>query len=189
MLLRDLARSSPSVLLPHLGAAAQLILRPLDPSVPHRRKACLASATAALQTLVHRFPMADFHEGSQRIAVGTAAGTVLLLDLVSATETARLTGHSGAVAAVAFSPSGARLVSFCLAQSQVRVYALNGSFFGFGSTPHCVASFSSDTGKDARARSATQLQMLEQLDLKWQGESTIVLIRGWLGTQSFQIKQ
>lgn len=207
-LLRELARASPSALLPHLGAAALLVARPLDPSAPHRRKACLGPATAALQvwsaktktkkkkaqrltqiqTLMARFPMARFHEPSQRVAVGTAGGSVLLVDLATGTESARLSGHSGAVAAVAFSPSGARLASFCLAQSQIRVYALNSSFFGFGSAPHCVASFPSDTGKDARARSATQLQMLEQLELKWQGEGSLVLVRGWLGTQTFQVK-
>lgn len=187
-LLRELARAAPSSLLPHLGAAVLLVARPLDPALPHRRRACLAPATSALQTLMTRFPMARFHEASQRVAVGTSAGTVLLVDLATGAETARLSGHSGAVAAVAFSPSGARLASFCLAQSQIRIYALNGSFFGFGSAPHCVASFPSDTGKDARARSATQLQMLEQLELKWQGETALILVRGWLGTQTFQVK-
>jgi WD40 repeat protein len=175
-------------MIPHLGAAVLLVVRPLDPAVPHRRSACLASATSALQTLVRRFPMVSFHEASQRVAVGTSAGYVLLLDAGAGVETARLTGHTGAIAAVAFSPSGTRLASFCLSQGQIRVYVLNGSFFGFGSAPHCVASFSSDSGKDARARSATQLQMLEQLELKWQGDTTIVLVRGWLGTQAFQMK-
>ena len=121
VLLRDLARSSPGCLLPHLGVVAGLAVRPLDPAVAHKRRACLACATQTLDALVRRFPMVAFHQPQQRIAVGTAGAQVLLFDVATGNETARLEGHKGPVAAVAFSPAGTQVAAFCLTQGQIKV--------------------------------------------------------------------
>ena len=67
------------------------------------------------------------------------------------------------------------------------MWTLQGSFFGFGSTPHCTSTIAVDSGKDARARMATQQQLLEQLELKWQGETSLSLSRAWLGTITFKV--
>ncbi len=187
-LLRDLAKSAPGALLPHLGVVVGLAVRPLDPAVTHKRRACLAGATQTLDVLVRRFPMVDFHQTSQRIAVGTAGAQVLVFDVATGGEIARLEGHKGPIAAVSFSPAGSQMASFCMSRGQIKVWTLSGSFFGFGSTPHCIATISVDSGKDARARMATQQQLLEQLELRWQGETSLSLSRAWLGTITFKIK-
>lgn len=51
------------------------------------------------------------------------------------------------------------------------------SFFGFGSTPHCVQTIA----VDSRSTRVSSQQLLEQLQFKWQGEACVVVDRAWLG--------
>ena len=106
-----------------------------------------------------------------------------LFFLQTATETARLEGHKGPVAAVAFSPSGKIIASYSLVQGEVKIWSVTQSFFGFGSTPHCVQTIPVD-----RTRVSSQ-QLLEQLQLKWQGETAVVVDRAWVGTVILAVKK
>ncbi|ETV66326.1 hypothetical protein, variant 3 [Aphanomyces astaci] len=65
----------------HLPAVVDTVLTCLDPTKPDRRKKCLAMSTKCLHDLVKRFPMVDFHKATQRLAVGTMDGVILLYDL------------------------------------------------------------------------------------------------------------
>ncbi|RHY26468.1 hypothetical protein DYB32_007593 [Aphanomyces invadans] len=65
----------------HLPAVVDTVLSCLDPTKPDRRKKCLAMSTKCLHDLVKRFPMVDFHKATQRLAVGTMDGVILLYDL------------------------------------------------------------------------------------------------------------
>ncbi|RHY92455.1 hypothetical protein DYB26_009014 [Aphanomyces astaci] len=91
----------------HLPAVVDTVLTCLDPTKPDRRKKCLAmvrssasdtktdmylilppdisdssrQSTKCLHDLVKRFPMVDFHKATQRLAVGTMDGVILLYDL------------------------------------------------------------------------------------------------------------
>ena len=67
-------------------ALVQAIMRPLDPSVPSLREGCLQASTAALRELVKRYTMVAFHQPSQRLAVGTVAGVIIIYDLRTATK-------------------------------------------------------------------------------------------------------
>jgi len=55
---------------------------------------------------VRRYPMVHFNQPTQRLAVGTAEGVVLLYDLRTATKWRILQGHEAAVTALAFAPAG-----------------------------------------------------------------------------------
>ena len=72
------------------------VLRPLDPSVPSLREGCLHASTSALRILVQRYAMMAFHQGTQRLAVGTVEGVVVLYDLRTATKWRILQGHERA---------------------------------------------------------------------------------------------
>ena len=187
-LVRDLARAHPAALVPHLALLVGLTVRPLDPNLPNRRKACLAVASATLDALVRRFPMIAFHGPAQRVAVGTASAHIVLYDLGTASETARLEGHRSAITAVAFSPNGKNIASFALAQSQIKIWGLASSFFGFGSTPHCTQTVTVDPPNEQTARSrVAPSQMLEDLELKWQSDTAVNLGRSWVGNMLFQV--
>eukprot|EP00965_Chrysotila_dentata_P055106 1828687-Pleurochrysis_carterae.AAC.1 len=71
---------------PELPLLVEAVMRPLDPSVPSLREGSLAASTAALRELVKRYPMMSFNQTTQRLAVGTVEGVVLLYDLRTATK-------------------------------------------------------------------------------------------------------
>ena len=69
-----------------LPVVVHAVLRPLDPSVPMLREGCLHASTTAIRELVKRYPMMAFHQGTQRLAVGTTEGVVIIYDLKTATK-------------------------------------------------------------------------------------------------------
>jgi hypothetical protein len=115
-----------------LPAAVHAVLRPLDPSVPSLREGCLRASTTALRELVKRYPMMAFHQASQRLAVGTAEGVVIIYDLRTATKWRILQGHVRPVSAVAFSLTGEHLASVSATERSLRFWIAGAQgFFGF----------------------------------------------------------
>ncbi|OQR92812.1 hypothetical protein ACHHYP_03177 [Achlya hypogyna] len=104
----------------HLPAVVETILCCLDPTKPDRRRKCLAMSTKCLHDLVKRFPMVDFHKATQRLAVGTMEGAVLLFDLRTATKWRVLEGHTTGLSAVLFRKDGAMLISYAAREGAIR---------------------------------------------------------------------
>ncbi|OQS02522.1 hypothetical protein THRCLA_05106 [Thraustotheca clavata] len=104
----------------HIPAVVETILCCLDPTKPDRRKKCLAMSTKCLHDLVKRFPMVDFHKTTQRLAVGTMEGVVLLFDLRTATKWRVLEGHTTPISAVQFRKDGAMLISYSSRDASIR---------------------------------------------------------------------
>eukprot|EP01125_Pyxidicula_operculata_P017167 TRINITY_DN5990_c0_g1_i2.p1 TRINITY_DN5990_c0_g1~~TRINITY_DN5990_c0_g1_i2.p1 ORF type:complete len:1203 (+),score=204.53 TRINITY_DN5990_c0_g1_i2:24-3632(+) len=133
-----LVKRNPTSLLPALPLLAESVVNSLDPHVPYLRNACLKAATTLVHELVRKYPMIAFHQQSQRLAVGTKEGTILIYDLISATRWFVLEGHKSEVSAVAFENEGDYLVSYSITDAFVKVWKTSASFFGIlGSTPSC----------------------------------------------------
>jgi WD40 repeat protein len=93
---------------------------------------------------LHRFPTVDFHAGSQRLAVGTADGAVVVYDAKTGTRLYVLEGHRRALSACAFAPDGRRLVSASVAEGSARVWKVGGalaSFFHPGAPGEALRTF------------------------------------------------
>lgn len=87
---------------------------------------------------MRRFPTVDFHMASQRLAVGTGEGAIIMFDLKTATRLYVLEGHKKRLAACSFSPDGRRLVTVSLDESVVLVWKVGtslSSFFNPGAPP------------------------------------------------------
>jgi WD40 repeat protein len=97
------------------------------------------ASTLALRELVKRYAMAAFHQTTQRLAIGTTAGIVIIYDLRTATKWRILQGHDGPVSAVAFAAGGDLVASFSAADSTLRWWqAGSSSLLGyFGLHGHC----------------------------------------------------
>ncbi|CBZ53604.1 hypothetical protein NCLIV_033910 [Neospora caninum Liverpool] len=121
----------PELSLEHLPDIVEAVVRCLDPAEPHLRRRALNAATAALFHLVRCFPMATFHQQTQRFAVGCADGLIILYDLRTATKWKVLEGHTGAVNCLSFSDDGSLLASYSSADCTMRLWQSSSSgFFG-----------------------------------------------------------
>lgn len=77
------------------------------------------------------FPTVDFHMTTQRLAVGTSEGAVVMYDLKTATRLYVLEGHKKRTTACSFSPDGRRLVTVSLEESVALVWKVGSSFTSF----------------------------------------------------------
>lgn len=101
---------------------------------------------------------------SQRLAVGTREGAIVMYDLKTATRLYVLEGHKKKLAACSFSPDGRRLVTVSLEESVVLVWKVGSSFSSFfhpgapprqghgGSEPFKTLSF--NVGDEGKLRSS-----------------------------------
>ncbi|KAF9207213.1 hypothetical protein BGZ49_000937 [Haplosporangium sp. Z 27] len=124
------SRKNPTVLYNGIAKLAEAMVKSLDPTVPQLREALLPVATSSLMDLVHSFPQTDFHVGSQKLAVGTLEGAIIVYDLQTATRWQILEGHHKAVSAVSFSRDGKTIVSCSIKEGTVRFWHPNPGFFG-----------------------------------------------------------
>lgn len=76
--------------------------------------------------------------GTQRLAVGTSEGAIVMYDLKTAIRLYVLEGHKKRISACSFSPDGRRLVTMSLEESVVLVWKVGSSlssFFNPGAPP------------------------------------------------------
>ena len=83
------------------------------------------------EPMMHRYPTVDFHGGTQRLAVGTSEGAVIMYDLKTAIRLYVLEGHKRRISACSFSPDGRRLLTLSLEESVVLVWKVGSSFSSF----------------------------------------------------------
>ncbi|GBE61692.1 WD G-beta repeat-containing protein, putative [Babesia ovata] len=96
----------------HLPDVVVIVVRCLDPSDSSVRMLMLKSATSALFQLVKNFPMAAFYQDTQRFAVGSVSGHVVIYDLRTATKCRILGGDIKGVASLAFSSTGDYIAAY-----------------------------------------------------------------------------
>lgn len=94
------------------------------------RESLLPVGTSVLLDLVQSYPQLDVHVGSQKLAVGTAEGAIVVYDLQTATRWQILEGHTKTASAVAFSRDGKTIVSCSVKEGSVRFWQPNPGFFG-----------------------------------------------------------
>lgn len=124
-----LVRQKPLVLYPSLPRLVEAVVKSLDPALVTVRSSLTRSAAVMIKELVETYPSIAFHSGTQRLAVGTHDGPVVLYDLKSATRLYVLDGHSSPVTACSFSPDGRRFLSLCLDEGLVLLWRLSAGFF------------------------------------------------------------
>ncbi|KAJ7761728.1 hypothetical protein B0H16DRAFT_1719365 [Mycena metata] len=81
--------------------------------------------------VMHKFPTVDFHTVSQRLAVATAGGAIVMYDLKTMNRLYILEGHMKGITVCTFSTDGRRLVTLSLEESVVMVWKVGASFWSF----------------------------------------------------------
>ncbi|KAG8734075.1 hypothetical protein FRC10_011973 [Ceratobasidium sp. 414] len=120
-------RKKPLVLYPNLPRLVEAVVKSLDPS-SSGRDAIMDAATEILAEVVRIYPSVDFHMATQKLAVGTPEGAVIVYDLKTATRLYVLEGHSRRLTVLSFSPDGRRLATASLEESVVMVWKVGTSF-------------------------------------------------------------
>lgn len=128
---------------------------------------------------------------TQRLAVGTSEGAVVMYDLKTATRLYVLEGHRKRTAACSFSPDGRRLVTLSLEESLLLVWKVGSSFSSFfnpgapprqgqsGSDPFKTLSFNiGNEGKSVSVPASDAILMTV---------SSAYDARQYLGTGSFRV--
>ncbi|KIK67043.1 hypothetical protein GYMLUDRAFT_216928 [Collybiopsis luxurians FD-317 M1] len=177
-----LIKKRPLVLYPNLPKLMEAVVKSLDPNSTSDRDAVLDTATEILGHVVKTFPNVDFHMPSQRLAVGTSEGAMVMYDLKTAIRLYVLEGHTKRIAACSFSPDGRRLVTLSLEESVVLVWKVGTSFVSFfnpgapprqghsGSDPFKTLSFNvGDAGN------MTVAETLELVQFEWTAERSVKL--------------
>lgn len=126
-----MARKKPAVLENGLPRIAEAVVKSLDPNVGKMRDDVWQAATVILNELVLAFSTIDFHSRTQRLAVGTHEGAVIMYDLKTASRLYVLEPHKASVSAVCFSPDGRRLVTVSIEEGSVTVWKVGSSLSGF----------------------------------------------------------
>ncbi|EJD50966.1 hypothetical protein AURDEDRAFT_112046 [Auricularia subglabra TFB-10046 SS5] len=160
-------RKKPLVLYPNLTRLVEAVVKSLDPNNSTDRETVQDAATEILGQVVKTFPTVDFHGATQRLAVGTTEGAVVMYDLRTATRLYVLDGHKKRLTALSFSPDGRRLATVSLEESQVLIWKVGTSFSSFfnpgapprqgtsGSAPYKTYNF--NVGDEGRMTIASTL--------------------------------
>ncbi|KAL4249830.1 hypothetical protein ABKN59_006616 [Abortiporus biennis] len=177
-----LIRKKPLILYSNLPRLVEAVVKSLDPNSTASREAVMDSATEILGHIVRCFPTVDFHMATQRLAVGTSEGAVVMYDLKTATRLYVLEGHKKRTTACSFSPDGRRLVTVSLDECAVLVWKVGSSFSSFfnpgapprqghgGSEPFKTLNF--NVGDAANMPLATTL---EAVKFEWTAERSVKL--------------
>merc|ERR1712194_361902 len=173
-----------SKVLPQLSRFVEVVLRCLEPSDPALRRQSLLAVTTALHELVQTFPMVAFHQKSQKFAVGTGDGLVVVYDLRTATKWRILEGHTSAVAALAFSRDGSQLGTYSAHDCSVRMWQCSSAgFLGglLGTSGRCFkhhglpAIASAGTEPKGNATNTVDSGVWQRISLAWTERGTIRL--------------
>ncbi|KAI0320952.1 hypothetical protein OF83DRAFT_1102148 [Amylostereum chailletii] len=177
-----LIRKQPLIIYPNLPRLVEAVVKSLDPNSNTNRDAVLDTATEILGHVVKTFPSVDFHMGSQRLAVGTSEGAIVMYDLKTATRLYVLECHKRRPAACSFSPDGRRLVTVSLEEGVVLVWKVGSSFSSFfnpgapprqghsGSDPFKSLSFNVGAEADMSVE-----ESLTAVNFEWAAERSVRL--------------
>ncbi|KAF8158416.1 hypothetical protein B0H34DRAFT_797808 [Crassisporium funariophilum] len=179
-ILAFLIKKRPHVLQPNLPRLMEAVVKSLDPNSNTNRELVLDSATEIIGYVVKTFPTVDFHMATQRLAVGTNEGAVVMYDLKTAIRLYVLESHKKQITACSFSPDGRRLVTISLQESSVLVWKVGSSFASFfnpgapprqghgGSQPFKTLSF--NIGSEANMTTAETLDLVR---VEWVADRSV----------------
>eukprot|EP01117_Protostelium_nocturnum_P009691 TRINITY_DN3461_c0_g1_i1.p1 TRINITY_DN3461_c0_g1~~TRINITY_DN3461_c0_g1_i1.p1 ORF type:complete len:1249 (-),score=384.08 TRINITY_DN3461_c0_g1_i1:37-3783(-) len=177
--LGNLIRQDPVSLLPLLPRLVEIIVKSLDPHVPYMRDHCLSATTSVLHVLVKKYPMISFHQETQRMAVGTKEGPIIIYDLKTATKWWTLEEGNQQVTALNFSSNGRNLASYTMGDETIRIWSTYTAFLSILSpNPQCIRKF---VVPKAKEKILSPLNLLECVSLKWTSDKVITLHRTWDG--------
>lgn len=125
-----MVRRRPLVLHASLPRLLEAVVKSLDPTQKQMRAQTQTGATVILHELVKTYPSITFHGPSQKLAIGTPEGAIIIYDLKTSTKINILESFRKPVSACSFSQDGLRLVSVSLEENRIEIWKFNSTPFG-----------------------------------------------------------
>jgi hypothetical protein len=126
---RAMLKRKPHVLFPQLPRIAEAVVSCLDPHREKVRQASQTECTLIFRDMVERFRSVCFHAQSQKLAVGSTSGRVVVLDLTTATRSVVFEAHADKnIIATEFSREGKYIATLSSADRMLRVWNLSSGF-------------------------------------------------------------
>ncbi|KAF8340747.1 uncharacterized protein EI90DRAFT_3151020 [Cantharellus anzutake] len=129
-LIAYIIRRDRMILYPNLPRLVEAVVKSLDPN-SSAREVVLDSAIEFLGQVVRTYASIDFYMPTQRLAVGTNEGALIMYDLKLASRLYVLDGHKQRLSACTFSPDGRRLITVSLEEGLVMVWKVGSSLVSF----------------------------------------------------------
>ncbi|KAI8455593.1 hypothetical protein BY996DRAFT_1646956 [Phakopsora pachyrhizi] len=124
-----MVRKKPLILHASLPRLVEAVVKSLDPTYKSMRAKTQTAATVILHELVKTYPSVTFHGPSQRLAIGTLEGAIIIYDLKTSTRINVLESYRKSVTACSFSPDGHRLVTVSLDEGRAEVWKVGAGLF------------------------------------------------------------
>jgi hypothetical protein len=126
--LSHVIRNRPTLLVPFISPLIESLIKVLDPKDPILRKTIIQDATQLLFDVVETYSFVDFHKPTQRLAVGTLEGAVVIYDVRTSTRYQVFEGSMGQITAVAISPDGKFLASYSNSDQTLNIWQQSSGF-------------------------------------------------------------
>ncbi|EHS62984.1 uncharacterized protein PGTG_21350 [Puccinia graminis f. sp. tritici CRL 75-36-700-3] len=144
-----MVRKRPLVLHTSLPRLLEAVIKSLDPTQKQMRAQTQTGATVILHELVKTYPSITFHGRSQKLAIGTPEGAIVIYDLKTGTKMDILESFRTPVVAASFSIDGQRLVAVSLDENRIEIWKFAGSPFAISSFFNFASSSSSSSASNA----------------------------------------
>jgi len=106
-----------------------LILKVLDPNHATIRDVCYNSCTNILRYLVEIYPMISFNHETQKLALGTSNGMIVIFDVRTASKWQSFEACKSPISALALSPTGDKIVSYSCNDGILQVWNIDLNVF------------------------------------------------------------
>jgi WD40 repeat protein len=130
----------------------EAVIKSLDPTQKQMRAQTQTGATVILHELVKTYPSITFHGRSQKLAIGTPEGAIVIYDLKTGTKMDILESFRTPVVAASFSIDGQRLVAVSLDENRIEIWKFAGSPFAIGSFFNFASSSSASNAAPFASR-------------------------------------
>eukprot|EP00124_Ichthyophonus_hoferi_P001064 Ihof_evm4s49 gene=Ihof_evmTU4s49 len=136
-----LIKDVPHAFTTQLPRLVDVVVRSLDPHVPQLRDSCLEDSTKTLQEIVKQYMMVSFHAPSQKLAVGSSVGLIVLYDLKTARRCQEIESNQADITALAISNDGGSLASYSSKDLTLCFWKTSISFFNIlSNSPKCLST-------------------------------------------------
>jgi len=170
MALVSLVNHNPDALMRLVPRVVEIVIRALS---PERRRGCLKASTRALKDIERKYPVVSFHLTTQRYAVGTDAGVIVIYDLRTAVKWRVLQGHRGPISAAQFDKTGDVIVSYSSIDGTVRTWKTGKSGFFGGLGMQIKRARTIKLEKIPRSNVTNE----RRCKIKWTSDSEVLLTR------------